>query len=127
MDTADQGQEPLTEIDDDDNDLETQRSIIRRSLDQIAHDVGIAMRDAGLDFPLGLTVPRSRESLITMITPGEPSDADWTRATRIVCQIITEVLGGTQLRSHELDCVVANGTMTAAEITTNALACDLPS
>ena len=61
MDTTEQQQEPF-----EDNDLESRRSITLQSLDEIANDVGIAMRDAHLDFPVGLTVPRSGNAIVTM-------------------------------------------------------------
>ena len=34
-----------------DNKLDTQRDIIRQSLDEIVDDIGMAMRDVGLTFP----------------------------------------------------------------------------
>ena len=43
----------------DEHDLETQRSIIRQSFDEIVTDIGIAMRVAHLTFPLGITIPSS--------------------------------------------------------------------
>ena len=69
MNTTDQNQE-LT----DNDGLETQRSSIRQSLDEIANEVGIAMRNANLTFPIGLAVPISGEALITMVTPVDPSE-----------------------------------------------------
>jgi len=42
-----------------DDQLETQREIIRISLTEITKDVGIAMRDVGLNFPIFATVPNS--------------------------------------------------------------------
>ena len=41
----------------DDDKLGTQKSIIRQSLDEIASELGLAMRDTNLDYPVGLTVP----------------------------------------------------------------------
>ena len=70
----------------DDDKLETQKSIIQQSLDEIASELGLAMRDANLDYPVGLTVPISGEALITMVTPVDPSDDDWSHATAIVRQ-----------------------------------------
>ena len=90
-----------------------QRSIIRQSLDEIANDVGMAMRDASLDFFLGLAVQNSGEALLTMVTPGDPSDEDWSHATGIV----SKKLGGMRLRSRPLACAEANATMNAVDIT----------
>ena len=53
---------------------DAQREIIRQSLDEIAAEVGTALRDAHLDFPVFLTVPNSGESLATMACPLDPSD-----------------------------------------------------
>ena len=57
-----------------DGQLETQRSIIRQSLDDIANEVGIAMRGVNMNYPIGLAVPTSRAALITMVTPVDHSD-----------------------------------------------------
>ena len=114
MDTNDEQQEPS-----DDDDLETLRSIIRQSLNEIANDIGTAMRDAHLNFPVGLTCPSSGCSVVTMVTPVDPSDDDWARATSIVRQIVTGKLGGVRLRSRPLPCAMVSATMGAAEVTTD--------
>ena len=36
-----------------------QRDLIRQSLNEIANDLSMEMRDAALDFPVYMTVPRS--------------------------------------------------------------------
>ena len=48
------------EIDDKRN---AQRDIIRESLDEIANDIGMAMRDVGLTFPVYITVRNSETRL----------------------------------------------------------------
>ena len=53
-----------------------QREIIQQSLDEIAAEVGTALREAHLDFPVFLTVPNSGNSLATMATPLDPSYGD---------------------------------------------------
>ena len=116
MNTTDDQLEPT-----DDDKLETQKSIIRQSIDEIASELGLAMRDANLDYPIGLTVPISGEALITMVTPVDPSDDDWSRATAIVRQIVSTRLGGIRLRSRPLICAMANAPMNATEITRNVL------
>ena len=108
----------------DDDELETQRSIIRRSLDEIGEELGVAMRAANLHYPIGLTVPHSGEAFVTMDTPVDPSDDDWSHATAIVRQIVSRRLGGIRLRSRPLTCAMANAPMNAAEITCNALEFD---
>jgi hypothetical protein len=49
----------------DKHDLETQRSIIRQSFDEIVTAIGKAMDGAGLTFLLGITMPSSG-AIITM-------------------------------------------------------------
>jgi hypothetical protein len=40
------------------------------------------MRNQNLTYAIGLAVPISGEALVTMVTPVDPSDDDWSRATR---------------------------------------------
>ena len=54
--------------------LDAQRDIIRQSLDAIINDIGTAMRDVGLTFPLYITVRNSGDALVTIATPLDPSD-----------------------------------------------------
>ena len=96
--------------------LDAQREMIRASLDAIASDVGMALRDAGFDFPVFMTVPNSGHSLATIATARDPSDADWQRASEIVCRIIAQKVGCDRLRARELTCTVANGTVAAADV-----------
>ena len=91
-----------------DNRLDAQRDIIRESLNEIAADIGMAMRDEGLHFPVYITVRHSGDLLATIATPLDPSDDDWSRAAAIVCEIIGKKVGGGRLRSRELPCAVAN-------------------
>ena len=44
-----------------DDTLDAQRDIIRQSLNEIVSDIGMAMRDVGLTFPLYITVRNSGE------------------------------------------------------------------
>jgi hypothetical protein len=79
------------------------------------------MRDAGLHFQLGLTVPTSGLTLITMVTQEDPDDHDWSHAAAIVCQIVSKKLGAIRLRSWSLMFATANAPIVAAEITRNTL------
>jgi hypothetical protein len=113
-----------TEYDRDDHDdtllddrLESQRETIRQSLDAIANDIGMALRDIGLTFPVFLTVPNSGLSLVTFATPIDPTDEDWSRATEIVCQAIEGRIGASKLRGAALQCAMARATMSAADVT----------
>ena len=49
-----------------------QRDLIRQSLNEIANDLSMEMRDAKLDFPVYMTVPNSGNSLATIATPLGP-------------------------------------------------------
>ena len=100
-----------------DGKLYAQRDIIQHSLDEIAADVGVALRDAGLTCPVFLTVPNSGISLATVATPIDPPDEDWSRVIAIVCQILEERLDTGELRSRELRCAMATAAMTAVEVT----------
>jgi hypothetical protein len=99
-----------------DDTLDTQRDTLRQSLDAVANDVSMALRDAGLNFPVFLTVPSSGNSLATIATPLDPTDDDWQRASEIVCQIMAEKVGCDRLRRRELTCAVANSKVAAADV-----------
>jgi hypothetical protein len=97
--------------------LDAQREIIRQSLDEITNDIGMAMRDLGLTFPLYMTVRNSGDALVTIATPVDPSTADWQKASEIVCRILEEKVGCGQLRGQELPCAIANaGMINAADV-----------
>ena len=91
-----------------DDRLDAQRDIIRQSLDAIVNDIGMAMRDVGLTFPLYITVRNSGDALVTIATPLDPSDADWQQASEIVCRTLEERVGCDRLRGRELACAIAN-------------------
>jgi hypothetical protein len=95
---------------------EAQREVIRQSLNEIAAEVAISLRNASLDFPVFLTVPNSGDSLATMACPIDPSEEDWSHASAIVCRIIGQRLGDARLRGRSLHCAVANLTMGAADV-----------
>ena len=101
-----------------DDQLDAQRDIIRQSLDEIANDIGMAMRDVGLTFPVYMTVRNSGDALVTIATTADPSDANWLPALAIVCRIIEEKVGCGRLRGRELPCAIANaGVINAADVT----------
>ena len=92
-----------------DDTLDTQRDIIRQSINEIANDIGMKMRDVGLTFPLYITVRNSGDALVTMMTPLDPSDTDWKQASTIVCRTLEERVGCDRLRGRELAYAIANG------------------
>ena len=65
-----------------DDTLDAQRDIIRHSINEIANDIGMAMRDVGLTFPVYITVRNSGDALVTIATPLDPSDEHWQQARK---------------------------------------------
>jgi hypothetical protein len=123
LNTSNQGGHPRDTTDDQDderfdNDIESQREAIRGSLDEIAIDIGMVMRDEGLHFPVCITVRVTETRLRRSRRTVDPSNDDWSRASAIVYQIIEKKIGGGRLRSRELACAVANAApINAAEVT----------
>jgi hypothetical protein len=99
---------------------DAQREMIRLALDEIVTEIGVALCDARLDFPVYITVPNSGQSVAGMACPLDPCDSDWASASAIVCRIVGQRLGDAQLRGRPLHCAVANTTMGAAEVTADA-------
>ena len=98
--------------------LDTQRDMIRQSLNEIANDIGMAMRDVGLNFPLYITVRNSGDAVVTIATPRDPSDEQWQHAREIVCRTLEERVGCGRLGGRELACAIANaGAINAADVT----------
>ena len=98
--------------------LDAQRDIIRQSLDAIINDIGTAMRDIGLTFPVYITVRNSGDALVTIASPLDPSDEQWQQASAIVCRTLEQRVGCGRLRGRELACAIANsGAINAADVT----------
>jgi hypothetical protein len=91
-----------------DDKLDAQRDVIRQSIDATANDIGTAMRDVGLSFPIYIIVRNSGDALATIATSSDPSDADWQQASVIVCRTFEERVGCDRLRGRELACAIAN-------------------
>jgi hypothetical protein len=97
--------------------IEMQREIIQQSLHGIASEVGMLLRDSGLDFPVGFTVPSSGRALVNVVCMVDPPDSDWTQATEIVVAVLGKILGGQKLRTGLSRCAVARAPMSVAEVT----------
>ena len=97
--------------------IEAKREIIRACLDEIIVVVESRLRAAGLSSSIFLTVPHSGDAVMTMATPLDPPDDLWSRIVEIVCKIVSERLDGRKLRRREMICVMANATMSAADVT----------
>lgn len=108
-----------TEQRDDRRDkLDAHRDIIRKSLHSIANEIAMALRDVGLTFPIFITIPNSGHALVSLATPLDPSDSQWSHASQIACQIIGKWTGCEKLRSRGLHCAVANAApISAADVT----------
>jgi hypothetical protein len=114
VDINDQSQELSS-----DNQIEPKREIIRACLNDVVAEIADRLREAGLTFPVFLTVPRSGDAIVTMATPLDPSDNEWSQVTKIVCSTVSERLNGLKLRGREMICAMANTTMVAADLTTD--------
>jgi len=94
--------------------IEAKKELIRLSLTEIVHEVEIRMREAGLNFPVFVTVPSSGEAYAAIATPISPPDSDWLKVSALLCQIVGEKLGGLTLHSKELPCAIANSAIMGA-------------
>jgi hypothetical protein len=97
--------------------LDARRDNIRQSLDAIVNDIGMAMRDVGLTFPVYITVRNSGDTLVTIATSLDPSDEQWQHAREIVCRTLEERIGCGRLQARELACAIANaGAINASDV-----------
>jgi hypothetical protein len=71
--------------------------------------------------------PNRAHQLLTMMTPNDPTDAEWSEVSTIVCQVVAAKLNGMRLRTWSLPREMVNATMAVAKITTKALTFDLGS
>jgi hypothetical protein len=107
-------------------DLDRQRVILTASINQIAAEVEVALRDAGIGFPVYIAVRDSGDSIATIATPTDPTDDDWKRASAIACKVIGEWVGCDRLRGRELACAIANVSRISASELTDGGADDNP-
>jgi hypothetical protein len=99
-------------------DFNPNREMIRQSLDAISTDIRMATLDAGLgSIPTYLVLPNSGNALAMVMTPLDPSEADWDRVMEIACQVIQAKLGTARLHARELAWTMANEPSDAAEVT----------
>jgi hypothetical protein len=99
-----------------DDNQESVREALRRSLNEIAAQLNSALIAAGIACPVYICVPASGEALVTLATPLDPSDDEWNRVSQLACQIVSEKTGVTHLRSRGLVCAMAGTAMGAAEL-----------
>jgi hypothetical protein len=117
-----------------DDEPEAQRAVIRESISEIAAEVGTALCNAHLDFPVFLSVPEqamqrenlqsrvqivvpSRHSLVTIGgTRNMPPD-DWSRLSSILCEVIGQKLSREGLRGRPLARAMATPKSNAGDVT----------
>jgi hypothetical protein len=97
--------------------IESKREIIRGCLNEIIVDVESRLRAEGLSSAIFLTVPNSGDAVVSMATPLDPSDEDWSHIVEIVCGTVSERLNGLKLRSQDMICGAVNAKMGAADVT----------
>jgi hypothetical protein len=95
--------------------IEPRREIIRLALPQIAVDLEEGLHKADLKFPVYLAVPSSG-AYITLVTPSDPTEAEWAQVSDILSRLLAERLDGANLAHRDLTCAAANSTPVAAEI-----------
>src|SRR5690242_5613234 len=94
--------------------FDAQRAILTKSIDDIADEIGMALRDANLRFPVYITVQTVVIHWVSIATPLDPSDDDWERATSIACEVMGRRVGAEKLHSRELIYAVANAATISA-------------
>jgi hypothetical protein len=103
---------------DSTNILDAQRAMLCQALPEIVNDISMALRDAGLHFPIFITLPTSGNAIATFATPLDPSTDDWREASDIACEIISRRIGCGSLCGRTMTCAVANATISATEVAT---------
>jgi hypothetical protein len=92
------------------------RQSIRDSLDQIVSEIHTAVVEAGLDYPIYVSVPSSGNSLLTIITPLDPTDGEWDRISQIACDIVAKKTGAERMASRPIACAMAGAKMGSVEV-----------
>jgi hypothetical protein len=92
-----------------------QRRRLTICLDTIVLEVEGALADAGLSrFPVYFCVPSGGPSLLSFITPLDPSDSDWERIGQIICPIVGGKIDSETLSAYEMPCAAASVRIGAA-------------
>ena len=96
--------------------LDAHRETIRKSLNEIASKVHTALVEAGLAYPVYISVPTSGTAYATFACPVDPTDSEWDQMNAIVMAEIGKWIGVKSLTSHPLSCAMAGTTMGSAEV-----------
>jgi hypothetical protein len=91
-------------------DFDPNRELIRQSLDTIANDVRMAMRDDGLGtIPTYIVIPNSGDAIATVMTPlDDVSDDVWAQIMEIAWSVIQDKIGSGRLRTRAMVWTMAN-------------------
>jgi len=93
-----------------------QRANLIVLLPEIAIDVTTAMDTAGLYIPVFFTIPRGSETIVTFMTPNDPTDAQWAAACDIVCRSLEDKIGFRKLIARDVACISAGTRMGVADV-----------
>jgi hypothetical protein len=96
--------------------FDAKRQTIRDSLDQIVSKIHAALTEAGLHYPIYVSVPSSGTSLLTIVTPLDPTDCEWDRISQIACDIVAKQTGAERMASRPIACAMAGAKMGSAEV-----------
>jgi hypothetical protein len=107
----------IQELTSTDNQIATDREIIKGSLNEIAEELRTRLQEVHLNYPVYLAIPNSGQAIVQAGTHLDPSDDDWKHITRIVQEIISNKLGKVRLTSRDMMCATTTATMSAVDLT----------
>ncbi len=107
---------PKDESVESNHGLDELRILLKEQLPTIALEIEVALNDAGLNYPVFLSIPSGGQAVVTVATALDPTDNDWDRIGAITRQNIIRRLGIKGLSSTELTCAAANNTMAVIDL-----------
>jgi hypothetical protein len=88
-----------------------QRARLRPCLDDVAEEAISALQEADLTMPVYFAVPSSGSAILTFMTCHDPSDADWSKATQIICDVAGRKIQVENLIGRALRCAPSGNSM----------------
>jgi hypothetical protein len=116
QETSDPFGEGFATLFDDREHYTEVREILTSSLEQICAEASLALQQSSFNFQLFLMVPATGNSMLSVATPADPSDEDWSRATDIVIDIVKRKTGMQGLCARERPCAATDAPIDAVEI-----------
>jgi hypothetical protein len=107
----------IQELTSTDNQIATDREIIKGSLNEIAEELRTRLQEAHLNYPVYLAIPNSGLAIVQVGTHLDPSDDDWKHITKIVQEIVSNRLDGVGLINRDMMCATTAATMSAVDLT----------